>query len=137
MHSTEILLPMFALVGLTFSVLLMIPIARLRAGIAGQVTIGDFALGESERVPEKTRLPNRNYMNLLELPVLFYAVCLTFYVTNTADDFAVKIAWAYVSLRVLHSIIHLSYNRVFHRLAVFATSNLVLAGLWLKLFFEL
>ena len=137
MHSTEILFPMFALVGLTFSVLLLIPIVRLRAGFAGKVTPGDFALGESERVPEKTRLPNRNYMNLLEMPVLFYAACITLYVTNTADHAAAVIAWVYVGLRFLHSVIHLSYNHVFHRLGVFATSNLVLAGLWLKLFFAL
>lgn len=137
MHSTEILLPMFGLVGLTFSVLLLIPIARLRAGAAGKVTASDFSLGESARVPEKTRLPNRNYMNLLELPVLFYAACITFYATNTADHAAVVIAWVYVGLRVLHSIVHLSYNHVFHRLAVFATSNFVLGGLWLKLFFAL
>jgi hypothetical protein len=133
MHSTQILFPMFALVGLTFTVLLMIPIARFRAAFAGKVTAGDFAFGESPRVPPETQLPNRNYMNLLEAPVLFYAACLTLYVTNTADRTALIIAWTYVALRALHSIIHLSYNNVIHRLTVFATSNFVLAGLWLRI----
>lgn len=137
MHSNQILFPMLALVGLTFSVLLMIPVARFRAAFAGKVTANDFALGESARVPPETQLPNRNYMNLLELPVLFYVACLTLYVTKTADDTALIIAWVYVALRAVHSTIHLSYNNVFHRLAVFATSNVVLSVLWLRLLLAL
>ena len=43
---------------------------------------------------------------------------------------AVALAWAYVALRIVHSAIHLSYNRVVHRLAVFALSNAVLGMLW-------
>jgi hypothetical protein len=39
-------------------------------------------------------------------------------------------AWAYVSLRIVHSLIHLSYNRVIHRLSVFALSNAALVSLW-------
>ena len=133
MHSTDILRPVFALVGLTFAVLLMIPIARFRAAFAGKVTVADFRLGESPRVPPETALPNRNYMNLLELPILFYVACLTLYMTSTADRMALTIAWAYVALRALHSMIHLSYNNVVHRLAVFATSNVVLVALWVRL----
>jgi hypothetical protein len=133
MHPTQILFPAFALVGLTFTVLLMIPIARFRAAFAGKVTAADFAFGESLRVPPETALPNRNYMNLLEVPVLFYVACLTLYVTSTADRTALVIAWAYVGLRALHSMIHLSYNNVVHRLTVFAVSNVVLAVLWLRL----
>ncbi|MFT3925828.1 MAG: MAPEG family protein [Myxococcales bacterium] len=132
MPAAQILLPMFALVALTFSVLLMIPIARFRAASAGKVNVGDFRLGESERVPPETRLPNRNYMNLLELPVLFYVVCLSMYVTNKVDAAAVTIAWVYVALRFTHSTIHLSYNNVIHRLAAFASSNVVLSVLWIR-----
>ena len=40
------------------------------------------------------------------------------------------LAWAYVALRVVHSLIHLSYNHVYHRLAAFVVSNGVLAALW-------
>ena len=42
----------------------------------------------------------------------------------------VGLAWAYVALRVVHSLIHLSYNHVYHRLAAFVVSNGVLAALW-------
>jgi hypothetical protein len=69
-------------------------------------------------------------MNLLELPVLFYVVCLMLYVSMGAWPIAVKLAWAYVFFRIVHSLIHLTYNRVIHRLGAFALSNAALIALW-------
>ncbi len=137
MPPKTILLPVFALVGLTFSVLLTIPIARIAAVRKGRATISDFKLGESAQVPAETQLFNRNYMNLLELPVLFYVLCLSMYVTGKVDAVSVSIAWIYVALRCVHSLIHLTYNQVVHRLVAFAASNFVLAGLWLRFFLTL
>jgi hypothetical protein len=137
MPSTQILQPVFALVALTFCVLLQIPIARFRAAARGAVTAADFRLGESDKVPEQTRLPNRNYMNLLELPVLFYVACLAMYVTQRGDAAACAIAWIYVGLRALHSLIHVTYNHVWHRLLAFGISNVVLSVLWVRFFFVL
>lgn len=128
----EILYPMVALAALTFAVLLLIPVARFRAAFRGQVKARDFRYGESPDVPGRVSLPNRNLMNLLELPVLFYLVCVAMYVTRTVDAWAVYGAWAYVALRGAHSVVHLTYNNVFHRLAVFAASNVVLIALWLR-----
>ncbi len=69
-------------------------------------------------------------MNLLELPMLFYVVCLVLYVTAGGSLLAVYVAWAYVILRVVHSMIHLTYNHVLHRLAAFTLSNAALVSLW-------
>ena len=129
----QILLPMVALAGLTFAVLLLIPYRRFRAGIAGQVCYDDFRFGESSRVPPEVALPNRNMMNLLELPMLFYVACLTYFVTDRVDGGALQLAWSYVGLRIAHSSIHLTYNRVRHRLVAFAASNIVLIMLWTNL----
>lgn len=129
----QILFPMVALATLTFAVLLLIPYRRFRAGIAGQIAIDDFRYGESARVPPEVALPNRNMMNLLELPVLFYVACLTYLVIDRIDDRALLLAWAYVGLRIVHSAIHLTYNRVRDRLVAFAASNVVLIMLWTNL----
>lgn len=137
MHSVDILYPMFCLVALTFVVLLQIPIMRFRAAFSGRVTTNDFRLGESADVPDWVRLSNRNYMNLLELPVLFYVGSLALYVTDRADALMCTLAWVYVALRALHSLIHLTYNHVIHRLSVFALSNFVLATIWLRFFLSL
>lgn len=125
-----ILFPMFVLAGWTACVLLMIPFARVRAVRQGQAKPGDFKYGESASVPPSVSLPNRNYMNLLELPMLFYVVCLLIFVTGGTSASTVAVAWAFVALRLVHSAIHLTYNHVLHRLAAFALSNVTLIVLW-------
>lgn len=131
MHTPDILYPVFALAGWTGLVLLLIPFMRVRSALRKELVVDDFELGESSAVPAYVRLPNRNYMNLLELPVLFYVVCLLLYVTASTSSAMLALAWAYVMLRLLHSLIHLTYNKVLHRLAAFALSNTVLLVLWI------
>jgi hypothetical protein len=132
MERVQIIYPMAALAGLTFVVLLLIPRARFAAAARGEVKAKDFRYGESAAVPGPVSIPNRNLMNLLELPALFYVVCLGFYVTAKVDTAAVYLAWAYVALRAGHTFVHLTYNNVFHRLAVFAGSCAVLVILWVR-----
>lgn len=127
--------PMGALALLTFIVLINIPIRRFAASAAGKVKRDDFKYGESGNVPGAVSIPNRNYMNLLELPVLFYIICFIAIHADRADGAFTAAAWIYVALRAAHSLIHLTYNNVFHRLAAFALSNLVLASLWIAVYF--
>lgn len=126
--------PMGVLALVTFTVLGLIPARRFRAAFAGQVTADDFRFGESPAVPGHVSIPNRNYMNLLELPMLFYVAGLMYFVAGEVDTAALTLAWTYVALRAAHSLIHLTYNNVFHRLTVFGISNLVLMGFWLWFF---
>jgi hypothetical protein len=132
-----ILMPLAALAWWTLLMLALIPIARFRAAFAGRVTADDFKLGESSRVPAEVSIPNRVYMNLLEVPVLFYVACIVALVTHQVDDTLVTLAWIYVGLRVLHALIYLSYNQVLHRLAAFAISNFVLIAMWALLSWRL
>jgi hypothetical protein len=73
---------MGAMALLPFAVTLLVPIARFRAAFAGRVRPDDFKLGESAAVPASVLLPNRKYMNLLELPTLFLPVCRMFFVAR-------------------------------------------------------
>jgi hypothetical protein len=133
MNQIAILYPVIAMAALTFVVLLLIPYQRFKAVIRKQVVPDDFKFGESESVPPAVCIPNRNYMNLLELPLLFYVVCVVMFVTQTVTPVAVGLAWVYVALRSVHSLIHLTYNKVVHRLTFFALSNVVLVVLWISL----
>ena len=137
LEPVQILKPMVALAALTFAVLLHIPFVRIRAVRRGQLAAADFKLGESPRVTAEVAIPNRNYMNLLELPTLFYAVCLGLFALKRVESLDLTIAWTYVGLRVVHSIIHLTHNNVVQRLIVFAIGNVVLSVLWLRLFLAL
>ena len=129
-----IFIPMGAMALLTFTVLGLIPARRFRAVFAGRARPDDFKFGESAAVPGDVSIPNRNYMNLLELPMLFYVGGLMYYVAGRLDEAALIVAWVYVALRALHSVIHLTYNNVIHRLIPFALSNLVLMAFWMLFF---
>ena len=134
MNQAAILNPVIALAMLTFAVLLLIPYQRFKATFfLKQVVVDDFKFGESKNVPPGVSIPNRNYMNLLEIPMLFYVVCLVMFVTQTVTLVALNLAWAYVALRSVHSVVHLTYNKVVHRLTLFALSNFVLVSLWVIL----
>ena len=137
MRNFAILYPMFALAAWTMIVLLLVPVVRIRAALRREVRPNDFRFGESAAVPAQVSIPNRNYMNLLELPMLFYAVCLLLFVIAGATHLAVAVAWAYVGLRIVHSLVHLTYNHVIHRLAVFALSSVALLALWVMAAFHL
>jgi hypothetical protein len=134
MSQELIFAPMGAMALLTFVVLGFIPATRFRAVFARQVTPDDFKFGESPRVPPHVAVTNRNFMNLLELPMLFYVAGLMYYVAGRVDQAALILAWTYVGLRAVHSAIHLSYNRVVHRLVAYALSNFALLALWVLFF---
>jgi hypothetical protein len=91
-----------------------------------------FREDENEE-PEFVRLIARNYHNLLELPVLFYVACLLAYTADLVSPSLVNLAWVFVALRAVHTVIHISYNRISHRMPVFVTSSLILMGFWLVL----
>jgi hypothetical protein len=78
-----------------------------------------------------------NYKNLFEMPVLFYVLCLALFATQLASSGFVMAAWAYVVLRVLHSVIHVGYNKLEHRFSVFALSVALLQGMWIVFILQL
>ena len=121
--------PVLALVAWTFLVLVQIPIRRFSAAFAGRVTAKDFQCGESSHVPADVALPNRAFINLTEVPMLFYTVCIILYVTKNVDLLVVAMAWVYLALRIAHSLIYMTYNHIIHRFATFALSNFVVLAL--------
>jgi hypothetical protein len=130
--SEAIFRPVSILAIWTMVVFLLTGISRIRAVRRRRVQPRDFLYGESPGVPPDVSLPNRNLMNLLEAPVLFYVACLAFYTIHHVTRGVVTLAWIYVGLRLAHSLIHLTTNRIPHRLLAFAASNFVLAALWLR-----
>jgi hypothetical protein len=133
MDQKSIFVPVIALVALTFVILLLIPFQRFKAGREGRVSANDFKYGESANVPPHVAIPNRNLMNLLEMPLLFYVACVTSYVTQNVTRPLMLMAWIYVALRVTHSLVHVTYNKVMHRLTFYAASNVVLAVIWIRI----
>ena len=67
-----------------------------------------------------------NYNHLFEQPVVFYAIALSIAVINNIEPLMIQLAWVYVALRVLHSIVQITFNFVPLRFTLFVTSWLIL-----------
>jgi hypothetical protein len=127
-------LPCAAMVGLTALVWVKLywdRLGEMRAkGIDAQaLATARDAAGRLER-----RDAADNFRNLFEIPVLFYLLCVALVLTGGSTPGFVTAAWAYVALRALHSLIHVTYNRVVHRFLAYVASTLLLFGLWLAFF---
>jgi hypothetical protein len=133
MRATELLYPVAALAFWTFVVLHAMGFSRVGAVFKGRTRISEFAYGETERVPERIRRTNRNVINLLEVPVLFYVGCLFAISLDSVSTALVLLAWVYFALRVVHSVVHLTTNNIVHRAAVYGASNLVVVAMWVVL----
>ena len=84
-----------------------------------------------EVLPEQVQWKSHNYNHLLAEPTVFYAVCFVLALTGQGDGLNLVLAWAYVALRVVHSLIQATVNRVMFRFAAFAASSLCVIALGL------
>lgn len=74
-----------------------------------------------------------NFRNLFELPVLFYLALVVAAQTAQVGALTLSLAWAFVALRVAHSVIHCGYNKVIHRFYAYLAGGIVLWTLWVVL----
>ena len=88
---------------------------------------------QGQEVPEVVTKTTRCFNNMFEVPVLFYIVC-TLYITFGIESYAaVVIAWLFVIFRCAQAFIHITYNRVRHRMFAFGSSVLCVFYLWVNL----
>lgn len=80
-------------------------------------------------LPPKVQWKAYNYNHLHEAPTVFYAITLVLAFTDSGDGLAAILAWAYVALRMAHSIVQATINRVMWRFAIFSASSFVLMAL--------
>lgn len=75
-----------------------------------------------------------NFRNLFEVPVLFFSLAAIALATGYVPRWLVVCSWIFFALRVLHSFIHCTYNKVYHRLAAFMAGFFLLTGMWIAFF---
>lgn len=83
-------------------------------------------------LPAKVRWKADNYNHLMEQPTLFYAVTLALAIVGDASPISLYLAWTYVGLRVVHSLVQTLVNKIEVRFAIFSVSSLVLLALALR-----
>lgn len=124
------LYPMFAMVLLTFAVAIHLFRLRVKAVKSGEIRLSQFRLNTGE-TPDAIAQASRNYTNLFEVPVLFYAAG-TLAVTLDVQTLALMItAWLFVVARIIHSWIHLHGNNVIHRMRAYMLGNICVVLMWI------
>lgn len=129
MQTTLILYPMFTLVLWTLTMALVMNRRASRAVREG-LNPEYFRFGRGFRAPSYMISAYQHYNNLFEMPVLFYTVAITIYVTAVNSLLLVSLAWIYVALRLLHSLYHLSNKNIPRRRDTFIGSYVILVLLW-------
>jgi hypothetical protein len=132
MRQELIFFPALALVALTFGVWLLLYVRRVGAMRRHRVSPERFRTRATRTPLEEQASASDNFQNLLELPVLFYVLVVALYATGRVDATFVALAWAFVAARAAHTFVHVTYNRVMHRFAVYVTGGALLWIGWLR-----
>ena len=130
MQTNAIFLPALAMVALTIGVWLRMYVARI--GEMKRERIHPQAVATSVQMAARltdTRAAD-NFRNLFELPVLFYVALVVAALSSQVNAITLGLAWGFVALRVVHSVIHCGYNKVMHRFRAYLLGGLVLWVLW-------
>ena len=125
-----IFLPAFAMAALTFFVWLRMYTARIAQMKRERIHPQSVATSAQAAARLTDSRAADNFRNLFELPVLFYLALVVAAVSGLATDATLALAWLFVLLRVVHSAIQCSYNKVMHRFQAYLAGSVVLWVLW-------
>lgn len=123
--------PMYAMVLLTCLVAFRLLFTRVADIRGGKVKLKFYRTlsGEGELSDAQLKAA-RQFINLFEVPVLFYAGCLTAIVTQITGPTAIALAWGFVAARAVQAAIHMTYNNVRHRMVAYFTGFGCVLALW-------
>ncbi len=83
------------------------------------------------RYTEPVEMPANNLRNLFEMPVLYFALVPLMLITGAATGLQVVLAWGYLALRMVHSVIHIARGPIMARFGVYVASCAVLLTMWI------
>ena len=134
MNYSPLVAPVVALVAWTLLVMLWMMVARLvefrRLGVNfGNIPPGSRGVDLEGRADPKAQWKSHNYNHLMEQPTIFYAIALTLALMDFGGGINLYLAWGYVGLRIVHSLIQAMVNIVAIRFSIFALASLCLLGL--------
>jgi hypothetical protein len=117
--------------GIALALLLMLAIIRVPLIVSGKVPVAKVALSR-EAWPEREKKVSNAVDNQFQLPLLFYVACgLTLYFG--AAWLEIVLAWLFVASRIVHALIFVTRNRVYHRFFVYVFGYVVLVVFWVDL----
>jgi hypothetical protein len=128
---SNMMTPVLALVVWTMVILVWLYLRRIpamrKAGIDPAKIKGSESYASMPPLNPKAVWVSDNYNHLHEQPVIFYALCFYTHLVGVWDGLNIGLAWAYVAIRIVHSLIQVTTNFVPLRFAVFNLGSIVLA----------
>lgn len=103
--------------------------AMNKAKIDASKLVGLTGANLDDALPAQVQWKAHNYNHLMEQPTVFYAICLTLAIAGMGGGLNAQLAWAYVVLRIGHSLVQATVNRVLWRFALFGLASLALLAL--------
>ncbi len=132
MNYSPLIAPVVVLVAWSLIIMLWMAATRLpamrKAGL-GLNRRGGRGANLEGVIPDEVNWKAHNYQHLMEQPTIFYAIVFALILMNLDVEINVWLAWGYVALRILHSIVQATVNIVLYRFAFFLLSSLCLVGL--------
>ena len=129
----DILAPAAVLVLWTLVMLIWMAATRLpalkTAGIDMSKAVGGRGQDLDGVLPANVNWKAHNYAHLVEQPTLFYAVIGILAIMGSVSMVAVALAWTYVALRIAHSLVQATSNRIAVRFPLFLAATVALLGL--------
>ncbi|RCL42637.1 MAG: MAPEG family protein [SAR86 cluster bacterium] len=125
MNQLELITPMLTLIIWTFLIFLMMAFGRIR--FMSNPQDAAHSKDYKDQLPAWVNRTADNYNHLFEQPVAFYVVTLSIALINNFDNLIVQLAWAYVLIRIVHSLVQITINIVLVRFFLFASGWLVIA----------
>ena len=123
-----IVLVLWSLVMLGWLAITRLP-AMARVGVSLGTIVGKRGADLEGVIPDSVNWKAHNYAHLMEQPTLFYATVIILGVMGQGGGLNLQLAWAYVGLRILHSIVQATWNRVAVRFTIFCLSTVALLAL--------
>ncbi len=125
--------PVVALLAWSIVMLLWMYATRIPAMMAAGVDLKNRVGGQGKDLdailPASVQWKSHNYNHLMEQPTLFYATCIILILMQVNIDVATWAAWAYVVLRILHSLVQSLSNRIRYRFGLFLLASMCLVTL--------
>jgi len=125
MNQLALLTPVFVLILWTFIIFLIMSYGRSRFMKDPQDAAHTKDLKGT--LPAWLERTGDNYNHLFEQPVAFYVVTLSIALVNSIDPLMMQLAWAFVILRIIHSLVQLTFNLVLVRFMIFLIGWLIIA----------
>lgn len=133
MYEHGLILPVLALIAWTFVMWLWMYATRIPAMQAAKIDPQEMArTGAKLELPPTVSRVADNYNHLHEQPTVFYALALAAAFAGADDATNIGLAWAYVLIRVVHSLIQATANIIMIRFLVFTLGTIALGALLVR-----